>query len=1532
MSEGGGTGRNPRSQRGGKSGVTNKKGGVKPSVGADSSKTPSGKRTKSPRSTGTPTGNHMGASAASKRPADDGKLPSVIGEIRDCQTPTKEQSGRMDNLLEEQQSLLREIEVLNAQRLRIKDDLGNISTLTEKPTASNEENDKDDDPVANVTSIKQEDDEPSNGEPSTDVVTPPAAGHDAEIVNDTIEKLLSSIAKESKPAEGEENEDDKDIPTDPKIQADIIRDLRKHQRNLQLKLKKVGNDAQKVANLSAQREQQAARETAASRQREQEAVAASNTLEEQVQSAVHLGEELSKVATEKSNVVNAKLSKELAKATEIVEKQRRALEAAQAKLKQSEDTRFKVTKSTQRKYNWDESTSDEEDEDDSKGGSRNRGDDDGNDEDDEDDGDGDDGDDPSESEADDDQPSRSDNGVDRIRLAFQIYMRHYRILGFYPYTVHFNDDGQIEDVLESYTPNDKISKRKNIKRVNKLKQVNRDNGVFPAHILVMMMSQDNEVEDEFGDQLREIFKGGRGFEKLGKYYYISGKECTLLTCGSLNNPAHQQFKACEASDAAASPGQMITLQIQGNSFHKVMEQLLQHASRNRDEPQKVSERIDELKKEYAKNQAKMAELRTKVVTAIKRFDFNEILSKVGDRVTMKSLEPVCDLIDGQVAGFLPGKLTSRVALFQTPSAVLAQKASTPQNSIYHSASIPVGKDNGEMEHETNLSPQQLRKTNIMSGPSMNKDDGINDADQAFSNEFGNNMYVCPYGTPNHASPSGDRESMINSSYTCGLSAASLMSAYQIFPYIEVANKNFPTTPPTELDTLVVLDIIEEAFVFALAKIFEKIYSNVRNEGNLRSDMKSLRQGFTRRKAHKCISQGLWQNGVYNLDPMTLLLVLRYTEDLQSLGTATLMIANMSGLQNLADPARGANERELVMALHELTSIDMRAPDPVAFTEVGGNILTRVLEEAVPFPGIPHPLLANDQVINATMIYLVILLVSRVLTSANQQTDDGESKLKLGSTQERLIRKFRDAAIDKVAAYVKDNPDDATKPELLCLVYSSYAKFRGTVRDHFSTFEVPSGRKGKKKKGNHNLPSGMAASALQMAETLTFAALGASSVPKSKEGGKKSRKQRSKRETKAPETQSGSDSEAETEYSASGDGTAHNANQSGRAHESGDYEYETKEQTKFRMALTQLVQNLGDAGQAQSSLNNDATDPNNFYFNMHLGLAFPKSAGESFNDALDDDDCVRKFIVVPQYNFQKKEFNLISHQDAIKKMVDLGVGTRREHRKIFDNILKTSTGSSHHDKAPNARDVSAAGGAHSQYHVRYPFELTKIFSERAKKNREQWGEWDEEELRKVAGEDRKRFIKRIRKQMLAAVNSTPDQGKANNANAMLDTDDDDDMDENGSEEAPPSVASDRSANTSKKSEEILLKGRQRQGRRRQVPDPGTLSDVDIDDSDSPYAGGKASPLTAKQLRKLAKKREKEEQREIQEQLKKVSTKALRRLAESRETEKRAKRERAAAKQAAKQEAVAKAAMKDSSSSNDSDGDSSSSSSNSSKDSS
>ena len=66
----------------------------------------------------------------------------------------------MDNLVEEQQSLLREIEVLNAQRLRIEDDLGNISTLTEKPTASNEENDKDDDPVANATSIKQEDDEP----------------------------------------------------------------------------------------------------------------------------------------------------------------------------------------------------------------------------------------------------------------------------------------------------------------------------------------------------------------------------------------------------------------------------------------------------------------------------------------------------------------------------------------------------------------------------------------------------------------------------------------------------------------------------------------------------------------------------------------------------------------------------------------------------------------------------------------------------------------------------------------------------------------------------------------------------------------------------------------------------------------------------------------------------------------------------------------------------------------------------------------------------------------------------------------------------------------------------------------------------------------------------------------------------------------------------------------------------------------------------------------------------------------------------
>ena len=371
----------------------------------------------------------------------------------------------------------------------------------------------------------------------------------------------------------------------------------------------------------------------------------------------------------------------------------------------------------------------------------------------------------------------------------------------------FDDDGHIIDVLESYEPNDKTSKRMKIKRMNKLKELNRKNGVFPAHILVMMMSQDNEVEDKFGGQMRATFEANRGFENTGKYH-ISGKECTLLTCGTVNNPAHQQFKACEANDAAASPGQIISIQIQCYSFHKVMEELLQAQSRNREEPHKVSERIDELKKEYAKNQKKMAELRTKVMSAIKKLDFSEVLQKVGDRVTMTSLEPIFKALDDLLVGYMPGKLTSRAALFQTPGAILAQQASAPQSAIYHRAAngVTLGKDNNDMHHETNLSPQQLRNTNIMSGPSMNKDDEINDADQAFPNEFGNNMYVSPYGTPHHASPNGDRESMINSSYTCGLAPSSLMSAYQIFAYIDPANKNWPATPPTELDTLVVLDI------------------------------------------------------------------------------------------------------------------------------------------------------------------------------------------------------------------------------------------------------------------------------------------------------------------------------------------------------------------------------------------------------------------------------------------------------------------------------------------------------------------------------------------------------------------------------------------------------------------------------------------------------------------------------------------------------------------------------------------------------
>ena len=174
----------------------------------------------------------------------------------------------------------------------------------------------------------------------------------------------------------------------------------------------------------------------------------------------------------------------------------------------------------------------------------------------------------------------------------------------------------------------------------------------------------------------------------------------------------------------------------------------------------------------------------------------------------------------------------------------------------------------------------------------------------------------------------------------------------------------------------------------------------------------------------------------------------------------------------------------------------------------------------------------------------------------------------------------------------------------------------------------------------------------------------------------------------------------------------------------------------------------------------------------------------------------------------------------------------------------------------------------------------------------------------------------------SVDSKPDQGKANHAKA--DTDDDDDFEDHdyeSNDDDDSDTASKRSAATavSRKSEEILLK--RKPGRRRKTPDLGALSDAD--DSDSHYAGGTAASLTAKQLRKLAKKRDKEEQRAVTEQLSRVPTKLLKRLAETRETAKREKRDRAAAKQAAKQAAVVKAAAQESDSSTDSDEDVSSS---------
>lgn len=239
-------GRNLRSQRGGRSGAPPGKGGVKPSGGDDSSKTHSGKKKKAPSSK-TSTGKPTDASAASTLPADENtdrniaalrqqlekvnteiaksssvndRLNDEIGEIQECQTPTKEQSDRMENLVLEQKSLLREIEALNAHRLEIEENLGlgQMNTPTGKPTASqlNEGNDKNEDPTADVTSLKPEAGESPSGGKSTDVVPPLDTGHDAVEVNDTMGKqmdaLLSKITDNSTTPDGADDDDDKEIP------------------------------------------------------------------------------------------------------------------------------------------------------------------------------------------------------------------------------------------------------------------------------------------------------------------------------------------------------------------------------------------------------------------------------------------------------------------------------------------------------------------------------------------------------------------------------------------------------------------------------------------------------------------------------------------------------------------------------------------------------------------------------------------------------------------------------------------------------------------------------------------------------------------------------------------------------------------------------------------------------------------------------------------------------------------------------------------------------------------------------------------------------------------------------------------------------------------------------------------------------------------------------------------------------------------------------------------------------------------------
>ena len=619
---------------------------------------------------------------------------------------------------------------------------------------------------------------------------------------------------------------------------------------------------------------------------------------------------------------------------------------------------------------------------------------------------------------------RNESPRERIEYVYNILAEDPAT--YMSYVVKFNENGTYNGISSSV--------EKDEFRICDLTDINNPKTVCPVILLNMMLDKTNEVMDTYGTAIAQIFseEGGITNEIAENLLYFSTlgtpkeDEAGLKMGKYLHHPSFEKGQPNEPATA----GYDMSLEIVCRGLHTAVNLMMQH------ENMALHQRKAKLESANALRDAQtlVSDAQNKVLVKVKSVtnadvtaELKKVIGKIklpSERIVTRELKSIWKNMDDALkeAEFNTGGWTSQLLEHSSLGVQLEQFGSA--------------KDFREIYKKENTKPSNGAPSNRPGQDVYDPtDDGAmakdgNGAAQALARLFHHSPHCAPHGNGLQVQPDliDSLTGMVNGT-PCKYLNSNMMMTHCMAPLIRRAQQLHVCVDdaPGAANFMSIIDAVESKAAELILERLKRVEEESKNKRvkNVCSTIHSIfRADKHRREAGNNMSIFA---GPYLHDPFTLLLRACDQSRHKNIGLASFYISVINSHLSEMNQNGQTNSRGMTGLICGL-KYDPSKETPMSFLE-SFNEQVSIMRDQVVNTDHPGPLYTNEDVFWSQMMDWASAEIFRV-TMLHPNIPESEAA---------KYKKLKKAHDDKVALYLKENPD-ADKSLALSSVYGTLRKF------------------------------------------------------------------------------------------------------------------------------------------------------------------------------------------------------------------------------------------------------------------------------------------------------------------------------------------------------------------------------------------------------------------------------------------------------------------------------------------------------------